>query len=408
MFTLTLEERATCPTTCTLLWECYGNSLPFSRRHEHGPALEEAIAGEIRKHLATRPDGIVVRLHLLGDFYSANYAAFWLTLIRRHRRLRVFGYTAHPADSDIGRIIMAGNAEYAPRDKRNMLCSKLFPGGSMLLNGTNSPGEFRADTADWVICEEVDGYPVTAGVEGDPIFLAFKHHDKRGAKADCRQHAEDQGRLAHRFAVRGHGTQEYRYVPCPRCGTMQRLVFGDGTGPGIRWEPKHRPTRAWYRCEAGCDIEEHHKADMDAAGKWRAHAPENWPHRSFHIWAAYSQFEGAAWLTIAKEFLASRRDKNLLVGFVNTVLGETFEVRGEAPQWRRLYDRREKWWTPNKVPADALILTAGLDVQKDRLEIFVWGWGVDRQSWLVEHKVIAHSPYDARAWVLATEFVQGA
>ena len=115
VFTLTLEERATCPTSCHLLWECYGNSLPFSRRHEHGPALEQSITREIRKHLATRPNGIVVRLHVLGDFYSADYVTFWLDLIRQHPRLRVFGYTAHPAESDVGRIIMAGNKEYPLR-----------------------------------------------------------------------------------------------------------------------------------------------------------------------------------------------------------------------------------------------------------------------------------------------------
>lgn len=297
------------------------------------------------------------------------------------------------------------NVVYGPRDPRNTLRQKEYPGGTILLNGTNSPGEFRADTAEWVLLEEVDGYPTAAGVEGDPVELAFKRAetaDEPKRIAGSTPTVKGASRIDALFEA---GTQEYRYVPCPHCGMQQRLVFGDGTGPGLRWEPRERPTRAWYRCEAGCDIEEHHKAEMDQGGEWRAHAPENWPHRSFHIWAVYSQFPGAAWLTIAKTFVEVRKDRNRLTVFVNQVLGETFEVRGEAPPWRRLYERREAW-DVRYVPRDALVLLGGLDVQKDRVELFVWGWGSDRQSWLVDHVIIVGSPFQTEVWAQVSEAVQ--
>ncbi|WP_241229491.1 terminase gpA endonuclease subunit, partial [Sphingomonas sp. S-NIH.Pt1_0416] len=90
------------------------------------------------------------------------------------------------------------------------------------------------------------------------------------------------------------------------------------TGAGIRWEPRHAPTRAWYQCENGCEIDEEHKPWMDEQGEWRAHNPAAFPrHRSFHIWAAYSQHPGAAWLEIAREFLEVRHDPNLLRNWVN-------------------------------------------------------------------------------------------
>ena len=71
----------------------------------------------------------------------------------------------------------------------------------------------------------------------------------------------------------------------------------------------------------------------------------------------------------------------------NTVLGETWQERGEAPDWQRLYERREDWQL-GAAPEGVLILTAGADVQRDRIEIDVWGWGRSLESWLVDHVVL--------------------
>jgi phage terminase large subunit GpA-like protein len=83
--------------------------------------------------------------------------------------------------------------------------------------------------------------------------------------------------------------------------------------------------------------------------------------------------------------------------FVNTSLGETWMESGEAPDWRRLHDRRERW-APGTVPQGGLILTAGADVQKDRIEVDVWAWGRGLESWLVEHVVIEGGPEHAASW----------
>jgi phage terminase large subunit GpA-like protein len=83
--------------------------------------------------------------------------------------------------------------------------------------------------------------------------------------------------------------------------------------------------------------------------------------------------------------------------FRNTVLGETWVETGEAPDWHRLADRREEW-PAGTVPAGGLFLTAGADVQKDRIEVDIWAWGRGLESWLVEHVVIGHGPGDPEAW----------
>lgn len=292
------------------------------------------------------------------------------------------------------------------RDANNTIRNKRYPGGWIKVRGANSPKEFRRITADKVLLEEVDGYPLTAGVEGDQVGLAFKRcltSDEPLKAAGSTPTVEGASKIADLFLL---GTQEYRYVPCPHCGAMQRLVFGNGTGSGLRWDPKDKPERCWYVCENGCPIEEEHKGWMDERGEWRAHAPQNWPHRSFHIWAAYSQFPGAAWLEIAKEFVQVRKNPNKLRVFVNQVLAETFAIRGEAPEWRRLYDRRETF-RPGIVPPGGLVLTAGIDVQKNRVEIFVWAWGRDRQSWLIDHVVIDGSPFEAKTWDRVSETITG-
>ena len=94
MFSVTLEERATCPTDCLRWAECYGNGMPFAHRFQHGPELEAKIASEIAELAAIYPNGIVIRLHILGDFYSVEYVHLWLNLLTKYPNLRVFGYTA--------------------------------------------------------------------------------------------------------------------------------------------------------------------------------------------------------------------------------------------------------------------------------------------------------------------------
>ena len=110
IYTLTLEERATCPRSCEQWRECYGNNMHWARRHMHGPELEMRLRIEIAALAAKHPRGFVVRLHVLGDFYSAEYAELWADLIRLIPPLHIFGYTAQHPHDEIGRVIKRANA----------------------------------------------------------------------------------------------------------------------------------------------------------------------------------------------------------------------------------------------------------------------------------------------------------
>lgn len=293
-------------------------------------------------------------------------------------------------------------ATFKPRHRDNQIRAKRFKGGWIQIKGANSPKEFRRVTADSVLLEEPDGYPWSAKEEGDPARLAYKRNltsPRRFSAAGSTPKIKGWSRIDALFE---QGTQEHRYVPCPHCGHMQILVFGDGTGAGIRWEPKKKPTRAWYKCENNCDIDEADKPWMDENGEWRAHNPDAGPrHRSFHIWAAYSQFAGASWLEIAKEFTEVYKDPNLLKTFVNQVLGLAFAEKGEAPDWERLYERREVTMQLGVPPNWAGILVGSADVQRGgggRIDLDIWAFGPNRARAFVERIEVFGPIASADTW----------
>jgi len=101
IYTLTLEERATCPPSCHMWASCYGNAMQWARRHRHGEDLVKGLGAELADKARGHPKGFVVRLHVLGDFYSVAYVDFWRAALMRHPELRVFGYTARRIDGDL-------------------------------------------------------------------------------------------------------------------------------------------------------------------------------------------------------------------------------------------------------------------------------------------------------------------
>ena len=115
IYTLTLEERATCPENCELLRGYYGNRMHWARRWRAGPALEAGIAWDLALLSAAHPHGFLVRLHVLGDFYSADYVALWAAALERHAALHVFGFTHRDPSDPIGAALLALRDAHWPR-----------------------------------------------------------------------------------------------------------------------------------------------------------------------------------------------------------------------------------------------------------------------------------------------------
>jgi len=286
------------------------------------------------------------------------------------------------------------------RDAGNTMLSKEFAGGILIMTGANSAVGLRSTPARYIFLDEVDAYPASADEEGDPVSLAearsltFAH--RRKVFLVSTPTVKGVSRIEREFEA---SDQRRYFVPCPHCGArqwlkFQRLRWDKGSVPG-----EGHPETAAYHCEA-CEqpIAEHHKTAMLEAGEWRATAESADPTTvGYHLSALYSPVGWLSWERIARNWEAAQGSDDAIRAFKNTILGETWVESGEAPDWQRLLDRKEDW-AAGTVPANALFLTAGADVQKDRIEVDVWAWGRGLESWLIDHIVIEGGPGSESCW----------
>jgi phage terminase large subunit GpA-like protein len=313
-------------------------------------------------------------------------------------------------------VLAALVPESKTRDSDSTILHKLFPGGVLSVIGANSGRGFRRVTRRVMAMDEIDAYPPSAGVEGDPVRLAERRTEtfwNRKIIAGSTPLLAGVSRIERMFLT---GDQRRFEVPCTQCGTFAYLVFspgeadaaGDPVGHFMAW-PKHQPEAAHFVCRAcGGVIEHRDKRAIVGAGRWRAAAPFT-GHASFHIWTAYSFSPNATWGQIAAEFVAANLEgREALKTFVNTVLAQTWKDRGDAPPWETLYQRRAMY-PIGTCPRGVLFLTCGVDVQKDRLMYEVVGWGRGKRSWSIDIGVLPGDTADlteAGPWVALSALLE--
>lgn len=270
----------------------------------------------------------------------------------------------------------------------NTILGKRYPGGYIALAGANSAATLRMKSIRVLILDEVDAYPKNLDGEGSPISLAEKRTVSYTYKKKIFKLSTPTVLNASAITTEYEKTDQRKFhVPCPHCDEYQELLFAR-----LFWK-EGEPGAAVYRCEhCGEIIQERHKSRMLNRGKWVSTFPErrNDIEVGFHLSTMYSVWY--KWVDIAAEYeLAiteqkNNKDDNRLKTFTNTVLGEPYAEVGDVPDWEKLYLRREgyKKNIPNE---NCLILTAGIDVQHDRVELEIVGWGMDKRSWSVDYRV---------------------
>jgi phage terminase large subunit GpA-like protein len=279
---------------------------------------------------------------------------------------------------------VAGDDGFA-RDAQNSMLAKDFMGGVLIITGANSAVGLRSMPARWLLLDEIDGYPVDVDNEGNPMDLA---EARQRTFARRKRIKVSTPTIAGSSAIERayESTDRRRYhVPCPRCGAMQPLEFGRLTWTRLNLAPK----QAVYCCVA-CEgfFENHEKTDMLARGQWVAENPSADPKvRGYHLSALYSPVGWFSWGQIAEAFVKAKKNPEKLRVFTNTVLGEAYADRGEAPEWERIYDRRASYQL-GTAPDGVLFLTAGADIQKDRIVYEVIGWGRGKRSWSIDYGVL--------------------
>lgn len=272
---------------------------------------------------------------------------------------------------------LAGDQDEAGR---NTLLSRRFPGGSLKVVAAKAPRNLRRHNVRILMMDEVDGMAPTA--EGSPILLAERRTlsfpDRKIVLGSTPVHEETS------HVLRAYAQSDMRIfeVPCPCCGALSELQWGH-----IVW-PEGQPEAARWRCpNCGEEIEERHKPAMVEAGRWRATAPEVQGHAGFRLNALISLHANAAWGKLAAEFVAAKNDPTTLQTFVNTILGQGWRSEGDELDESALAARAEAIGMA-PVPIEALALTAGIDVQRDRLEITLIGWTEGGAMLILAHHVI--------------------
>jgi len=307
------------------------------------------------------------------------------------------------AESDV----LGALVETASRNKSNRADLLEYGAQARIIKaGSNSPDSLRSDHLPYVICDEVDAFPWDVGGEGDPMTL-IENRQRTFSRAKTYLVSTPTKEGASRIASQYDRSDKRRYhVPCPHCDEYQHLEWGGPELPyGLKFRrlPKQdgetgpeQVMSVWYVCKhCAAVIKEAHKSEMLARGRWVAEQPQVKLHRGYHLNALYAPVGlGLSWHKVAQKWLDSQGDTAELKGFVNTYLGEPWEEQGDNIDNISLISRLEDY------PAGIQfgITTAGVDVQKDRLEITAAGWREGEECWVRDHIILPGDTAQPEVW----------
>lgn len=273
------------------------------------------------------------------------------------------------------------------QERESKLLELQFDGMYVVLSGANSPASLASRPIRFLLMDEVDKYPPSAGKEADPRSLArertktFSHNKKifqtstptkkSGPIWQEWENADDQRRY---------------YVPCPHCGHYQTLRFKQIKWPETAKTPDEVLNTAYYECEQ-CKgiITDGHKPGMLRAGKWVSEKKTGSRKTAFHLNAIYSPWVRIG--DVAYEFVKSKDVPELLMNFVNSWLAEPWE-NTEVKMTSDIVLERQSEYEEGVVPDGAILLTGGVDVQKDCFYYTIRAWGASMTSWNIAHGVV--------------------
>lgn len=297
-----------------------------------------------------------------------------------------------------------GNLIAKPRGREgvNNQSMKSYPGGFLMFAWSGSTRTMRGRSAPLIVCDEVDGYSTTN--EGHPVSLIWQRAatfgDDRFLLEISTPTMAGASYIESAFEA---GDQRYFHVPCPHCGQTQVLNWTNIKWTGRRSTElhdatadleteEHEPASARYMCEH-CGVlwndGERMAALRDAethGGGWRPSRPFK-GHASYHAWEAYSVFRRLE--DIVQDYLEKLRVDDLQ-SFANVSLARTYELKGEGVDANSLFGKRYAF--PDYLPDGVLYITLGADMQTDRLEYEIVGWGQNGETWSIEYGVLWGDP----------------
>jgi phage terminase large subunit GpA-like protein len=282
------------------------------------------------------------------------------------------------------------------RDSDNTILHKRFPGGEISVSGANSPSGLRQRSKRVVVQDEIDAMEPNA--EGDPCELADGRAENFHNAVFVKSSTPTLKGLSRIEGAFQRTDQRYFFVPCHACGAMQILRWCQ-----VKW-PEGKPAEAFYECEqCKSPWTDADRINAVKRGEWRATA-QFAGRRGFHLSGLYrimgkKRIFRSYLHEFADGFLKSKsKGKFALMVWVNTFLAETWEDEAENIEGSHIFKRREDYLTPAGIPNGVLLVTAGVDVQGDRLEAEAIGWGDGEESWGLGVKVFPGNPLSPGVW----------
>ncbi len=298
-------------------------------------------------------------------------------------------------------------ADAKSRDSGNTILSKDFEGGMLQIAGANSPATLASMPIRFVFGDELDRWTKNTGGnqdgdgEGSPLELAEARTSTY--ETNKKIYLVSTPTIDGRSAIQAEyekSSQEKYYVPCPHCSELQTLVWEQ-----MRYDPDDIKATIAYECiECKKEIKEYNKTAMLEAGRWLSDNPKETDTRGFYINSLYSPLGWFSWSRAATKYEEARKDIEKMKVWVNTTMGLPFRDSGETPDFQRLYERREDY-REGVLPFGAIMLTAGIDVQADRLECAVIAWGKNKEKWLVDYQVFMGKVEEEACWEEAEAYL---
>lgn len=266
------------------------------------------------------------------------------------------------------------------------ILEKVFPGGAWRMAGSNSPAVYRSESVRYMILDDFDGFDADISGEGDPGELADRRTGSFSNRKIYKNSTPTTKGLSNIESAYSKSSQGKFCMPCPFCNEYQFFVFGEGdTAHGIKFRRDNdgQVVDAWYVCEhCGQRIDEHHKATMLPRGKYIHKFPDR-AVRGFHYNALCTPLGWVnSWKKISQLFLDAAGNVEKLKVWKNTIMAEVFEEKGSRPPWVQIEARAETYKIM-EVPESAYVLTSGVDVHDNRLDVVVRAWGREEESWLL-------------------------
>ncbi|KUL99039.1 terminase [Fusobacterium nucleatum subsp. nucleatum] len=274
---------------------------------------------------------------------------------------------------------------------------KMFPGGYVRFVGANSPSGLASRPIRITLLDEIDRFPLSARKEGDPVKLAERRTNNFYDSKNIRVSTPTDDATSKIQLLYLASSQEEWCLPCPFCGEYQPLDFEQ-----MKYLDLEEPELECKFCGHSSQ-EKEWKSKRQLNGKWIAKFPVEKEHRGFHLNALSSPW--VTWKEIVKEFLEVKDDDFQYRTFMNTVLGKTFSVNLEAAMdYEAIYETREDYGA--ELHDDVVILTAGVDVQDNRLEVEVVGWGYEYESYGIIYRDFPGDPGKEEVWQQLDTFLK--